>query len=102
HGQNGRRQGIRRNVEKDQIDVRPAKRVARRRGLLGAVDHPEIDDLDACPPQALGDLPGIVIELVLQTFELTPISLKSNGEQSNAQFGAVVRGILWQMESRGS
>ena len=43
---------VRRDVQKDQVDIRLAKRVPGRQRLLRAVDHAEIDDLDAGPAPA--------------------------------------------------
>ena len=50
--QHGRRQGVRRDVQEDEVDVRPAEVVPRDERLFRRVDQAEVHDLDAGSPQA--------------------------------------------------
>ena len=86
-GQNGGRQSVRRDVQKEQIHIGASKGVAGGRSLLRAIDHAQIDDLDAGAAEALRDLRGIIVELLPEAFELTPIGFQADGEESYAQFG---------------
>ena len=74
-------------MQKEQIHIGASKGVAGGGGLLGTIDHAQVDDLDAGAAEALRDLRGVIVELLPEAFELTPVGFQADGEESYAQLG---------------
>jgi hypothetical protein len=55
--------------------------------LFGSVDQAEIDNLDTWALELCGDLTDIAREALAQSFELRPIGIQSDAEETDAQRG---------------
>ncbi len=84
HRQDGGGEGVSGDVKENQVHVRLAETVAGFEGLGRGVNQAEIDDFHAGAAQMLVHLLEITFQARLQAFELRPIGVQTNAEQSDA------------------
>jgi hypothetical protein len=90
HGQHGRRQRIRRDVEENHIDVGAAKLAARGKRTVGIVDEAKVHDLDSLTGEFRRNAAEIALETLLEAGELGPVRVEADTEKANAKRGRAV------------
>ena len=81
--QHGRRQGVGRDVQEDQIDVGLAEVVAGTQRLFGRVDQAEVDDLDARAASFSSVCCKIAFSRSFEPVELRPVGVEPDAEQAD-------------------
>ena len=71
-------------MQDDEVHIGAAKGVARHHRLFGVVDQAQVDQFDAGPLDALGDLGEIALQPLVQPLELGPVGVQANAKQANA------------------
>ncbi len=85
HRQYGGGEGVSRNVEENQIDVGPAKRVSCRHRRFRRIDQAQVNDLKAGPGQFLLHLGEVSAQALFQSRKLRPVGVESYSEKPDLQ-----------------
>ena len=87
HREHGRRESVRCDVQKDEVNVSAPEFVTRGQSLLRCVDQSQIHDLGAGPFELPGNLLSIPFQAMFKAGKLRPVSVQADSKEPDLGLG---------------